>query len=227
MDEATRELAARKSNEIFGRAVSADDVQEAYRKANTKWHPPSLGDCDVIAGFLTSHRFQNATFKAIEAISSKSAKGPRRLEQHNAIRGAVGVLLKELPDMAEWAQLEMPGSAQANALAALLAAAKGVAGYWPSLNGSARKSDKRSEWHLTANGIVGPILTAWRRANPSERVAEPGREGQPATSLMVAILALAGHSITEEALVKHFKRDKAGFVLLRARQPEGRPDNSF
>jgi hypothetical protein len=204
------------SGEICG-IITAETVRAAYRAASPRWQVPSAPDCEAIADVLELCRGARVEREARHQAKKPEAAGIRRMRRHEKVRSAIGTLLRDLPDLAEWAPAHVvtPGGLHASSLAELLDAVRRVAVLWPSLNGSIRRFDRRSRWALTADCLVGMLLRAWRKANPKRRIGKPLKETQPATQLLVSLLALVeGQALTAGQVAKHFNRKKSGFVLI-------------
>ncbi len=198
-------------------SVAAKAVWTAYHDAAPRWQPPAAADCEAIASTLAMYR--GACMERGARLAHKpDAAGRRRIARHDAVRGAIGTLLWDLPDLAAWApgHTAPAGSMHAKSLVDLLAAARLVAMLWPSLDGSLKRFDPRTEWARTADCIAGPVLAVWQRANPGRKIGKPLSGDQPATRLMVALLGLVGHAVTAERVARHFARDKSAFVIFDA-----------
>ena len=143
------------------------------------------------------------------------------MAQAERVRKAIGTLLTDLPELADYAAARVsPRTNHAAVLADLLGAARRVAGYWPGLDGSLRKFAPRARWQLTADCVAGAIWARWRRANPGRTIGKPLSAEQPMTRALVDLLALAGHPDLNAAQVaQHFSRDQFGrtaFVMIEA-----------
>ena len=198
--------------------ITAEVVCKAYNDAKPSWLVPSVKDCEAIASILDMYRGARLEREAL--LSRKpDASGRRRMTRHEAVRGAIGTLLRNLPDLAAWApgHTAPAGSPHAESLVALLDATRLVAGLWPDLNGSVRRFDSRSRWARKADCIVGTVLQRWQAANPKRRIGKPLTKDQPMTRLMVTLLGLIERDApTPEQVAQHFTRDKSGFVIMEA-----------
>jgi hypothetical protein len=198
--------------------ISAETVQLAYHDANPRWLVPSVANCQAIADILALHRSARIGMEVFLAKKSEAdAAGRRRMRRHDTVRTAIGTLLRDLPELVEWApgHIAPAGGLHASSLTELLGAVRQVAAFWPSLDGSIRRFDRRSRWALRADCLVGMLLAAWRKANPTRRIGKPLKEDQPSTKLLMSLLGLVeSHALSAEQVAKHFNRQKLGFILI-------------
>jgi len=193
--------------------ITAQAVRKAYCEAAKQKHllPPAPAACEAIASALSLYRNASVALKQLGTIKPDTA-GQRRMQRAERVRAAIGTLLSDLPELATWAAAHIaPGTEHAESLSDLLTAAQHAAGLWPHLNGSLKRFDPRSRWHLTANCIAGIALGNWQHANPGHKIGKPKSEEQHMTRLMVALLKLAGYGdLSREQVAKHFSRDQFG-----------------
>ncbi len=197
------------------RPVTAEAVRAAYRDAKPTWATPDAGDCGAIADILERYRLAHKN-RATRLAAKPSPSGRRLIAQSNAVRGAIGTLLRDLPSIAAWATANVaPGTAHAESLRALLDTARHVAELWPCFDGSLKRFDPRSAWARGLDCWAGCVLTSWHRANPGRRIGKPLSPDQPATRLLLNLLALVENDPpTAEQVSQHFTRDASAFVLM-------------
>ena len=194
--------------------ITAATVQAMYADASARLSPPSIADCETIAFYLTVYRDAYAERKT-RLSRQGGAAWKRHRRRNEAIRKAIGVVMKEVPGFVAAIPdgALPPGGEHRDSLLGLVEAAKRAGDWWPALDGRLKRFDPRSQWAITAGCLAGFLLSGWRRANPGRLIGKPKNADQPATTVFVAALAAIGHAVTADQVARHFARDKIAFIL--------------
>lgn len=203
----TQARSGRKPDVIDARAVKA-----AFCRARWPWSVPVPDDLARLAFTLESERARVAATAAMPPRAAPDAATRRRIVQAERVRDAVGVLLRDLPDLAAHAAKVLPtGNRHAEVLMELLGSARVVSAYWTFLDGRHRRLDRRSGWAIFADCLAYPLGLAITRANPTTRIAAPLKGDTPTARLMSELLAMVGHDVGPDAIAQHYRRTPRQF----------------